>query len=131
MYLSWLFLGALRGAGEGAGVVSGALANLDLVVNVVALNGEGHGGTLGHTLKHNSIFTRPFDSQIPTQLRFDLFGKKIDLACMDVASNRVLDGDLSLTVPGYILADMDVSQLGRVHHQLHRSPHGVLETENS
>ena len=50
---------------------------------------------------------------------------------MDVASNRVLDGDLGLTVPGYILADMDVSQLGRVHHQLHRSPHGVLETENS
>ena len=66
LYLSWLFLGALRVAGEGAGVVGGALANLDLVVNVVALNGEGHGGTLGHTLKHNSIFTRPFDSQIPT-----------------------------------------------------------------
>ena len=77
LYLSWLFLGALRGAGEGAGVVSGALANLDLVVNVVALNGEGHGGTLGHTLKHNSIFTRPFDSQISTQSRFGLFGKKL------------------------------------------------------
>lgn len=74
LYLSWLFLGALRGAGEGAGVVSGALANLDLVVNVVALNGEGHGGTLGHTLKHNSIFTRPYDSQIQsTQLRFGLY----------------------------------------------------------
>ena len=74
LYLSWLFLGALRGACEGAGVVGGALANLDLVVNVVALNGEGHGGTLGHTLKHNSIFTRPYDSQIQsTQLRFGLY----------------------------------------------------------
>ena len=48
---------------------------------------------------------------------------------MNVTTDRVLDGDFGLAVTWDILADVDVGQLRRVHHQLHWSPHWVLETD--
>lgn len=93
-------LGTVRGAFEGTAAVGRALTHLNLVVDIVALYGESHGRPFGHTLTG-----------------------------MDVATDRVFDGDVGHTVSRHILADVNVGQLGRVHGKLDRSSYWVLETE--
>jgi len=88
------------GADQGTAAVGGALTHLNLVIHVVALYGEGHWRAFGHTL-----------------------------TSMDMTTDRVFDGDLCLTVSRYVLADVNVGQLGRVHGELDWGSYWVLETE--